>query len=188
MSDPVNPNDPTDPSAAAASPRGEPQEVSTADEAMDLATVQADLEKFRDLALRAQADFENYRKRAVRERDDAVRYANSSLLEDLLPVIDNFELGLEAAKQQDPSSVIIQGMAMVQKQLSDFFASQSVTQIAAEPGDEFDPKSHDALGQEAHESIPEGRIIRQTRRGYKLKDRLLRPASVFVSKGPAQAS
>ncbi len=179
-------SEPNHPNAAHDTPdpiRGEELEAPVSEEVIDLSAVQSDLEKFKDLALRAQADFENYRKRATRERDEAVRYANAGLLEDLLPVIDNFELGLDAARQQDPDSPILIGMSMVQKQLNDFLVAQNVEVIAANPGDPFDPNTHEALGQEENPSIPEGHILRQVRRGYRLRDRLLRPASVFVSKG-----
>src|SRR5437899_12831835 len=79
--------------------------------------LQADLDRFRDLALRSQADFENYKKRSAREKDDAIKYANSSLLERLLPIVDNFELGLAAARGQGEASPIFSGMSFVCKQL-----------------------------------------------------------------------
>ncbi len=154
----------------------------------DFSAIQSDLEKFRDLAMRTQADFENYRKRAARERDDAVRYANLKLLEDLLPVLDNFELGLAAARREDPSSPIVQGMGMVEKQLSDFLAAQGAQPVSADPGTPFDPSQHEALGHEDSPNFPEGSVIRQLRKGYKLRDRLLRAASVFVSRGSGQSS
>src|SRR6202007_3026971 len=78
--------------------------------------LQADLDRFRDLALRSQADFENYKKRSAREKEEAIKYANSSLLERLVGIIDNFELGLAAAKEQGANSPIFSGMVLVQKQ------------------------------------------------------------------------
>src|SRR6201990_3144658 len=84
-----------------------------------MAGLQADLERFRDLALRSQADFENYKKRSAREKDEAIRYANSSLLEKLTSIVDNFELGLEAARAEGEKSPIFSGMNMVLKQLMD---------------------------------------------------------------------
>src|SRR6266513_3409507 len=86
------------------------------------ASLQADLDRFRDLALRSQADFENYKKRSAREKDEAIKYANSSLLEKLVAIIDNFELGLEAAKGESEQSPIYSGMTLVLKQLSDLLA------------------------------------------------------------------
>jgi molecular chaperone GrpE len=147
-----------------------------------MAGLQADLDRFRDLALRSQADFENYKKRAAREKEEAIKYANSSLLERLVGIIDNFELGLEAAKGQDEQSPIYSGMTLVLKQLNDFLAENGLQPIEAE-GRKFDPNLHEAIGHEPSE-LPEGMVIRQTRRGYRFKDRLLRPARVVVSSGP----
>jgi molecular chaperone GrpE len=146
-----------------------------------IAQIQADLERFRDLALRSQADFDNFRKRSAREKEDAVRYANSSLLERLIPIIDNFELGLAAAAGSAENSPILAGMSMVAKQLTDFLTEFGVTPIDA-LGKPFDPNLHEAIAQEVDPKSPEGTVIRQVRKGFKLKDRLLRPANVVVSK------
>ena len=147
-----------------------------------LAQLQSDLERFKDLALRTQADFENFRKRAAREKEDAIRYANASFLEKLLPVFDNFELGLQAAKAEGEGSPVFQGMQMVAKQLQDFLIDQGVQPIDA-TGQPFDPNLHEALAQEASAEVADGFVVRQLRRGYKLKERLLRAANVIVSKG-----
>src|ERR1700751_57311 len=88
----------------------------------EYATLQADLDRFRDLALRSQADFDNFKKRDAREKEEAIKYANSSLLERLIAIVDNFELGLTAAKNEGESSPISSGMNMVLKQLSDFLS------------------------------------------------------------------
>lgn len=151
---------------------------------IDFETLQRDLERFRDLAQRSQADLDNYRKRMAREREDAIRYANGKLLEELLPILDSFELGLEAASKTEEGRNLAQGFGMVQKLLVDFLGRNGVEPVDA-VGAEFDPNLHEAVGQEASEEVPEGIVVRQLRKGYKLKDRLLRPASVLVSKGPA---
>ena len=145
----------------------------------------AEAEKFRDLALRTAADFDNFRKRAAREKDDAIRYANSSLLESLLPVMDNFELGLEAARSAPDAAAILQGLDMVSRQFRDFLSSAGLEEIKTD-GAEFDPNVMEAVGHENDDKVAENGVLRQTRRGYKLRDRLLRPASVVVSKGPAK--
>ncbi len=149
----------------------------------DDADLQADLDRFRDLALRTQADFENFKKRSAREKEDAIKYANSSLLERLIAIVDNFELGLEAARAEGEKSPIFSGMSMVLKQLMDFLADSGLQPINA-TGQKFDPNLHEAIAHEPSDESPEGTVIRQTRRGYKLKDRLLRPSSVVVSRGP----
>ena len=143
---------------------------------------QAEAAKLKDLALRARADLDNFRKRSLREKEDAIRYANNGLLEKLLPVIDNFELGLDAARNATDAASVLQGMSMVQRQLQDFIRSQGLEEVPAD-GEAFDPNKHDAVSQEFSAEVPEGKVIRQVRKGYKLKDRLLRAASVIVSKG-----
>src|SRR2546430_7246290 len=145
--------------------------------------LQADLDRFRDLALRSQADFENYKKRSAREKEEAIKYANSSLLEKLIAIIDNFELGLEAARAEGEKSPVFSGMSMVLKQLMDFLADSGLQPIDA-TGQKFDPNLHEAIAHEPSDEFPEGIVVRQTRRGYKMKDRLLRPSSVAVSSGP----
>ena len=149
-----------------------------------LAGLQADLDRFRDLALRSQADFDNYKKRAAREKEDAVKYANSSLLQRLVSILDNFELGLAAAKTESSQSPIYSGMVLVQKQLNDLLEENGLHAIEAE-GKKFDPNLHEAIAHEASDS-PEETVIRQARRGYRFKDRLLRPARVIVSSGRAK--
>jgi molecular chaperone GrpE len=146
-----------------------------------LGKMQSDLERFRDLALRSQADFDNFRKRAAREKDEAIKFANANLIEKLLPIIDNFELGLIAARQNAQGTPILQGMELVYKQLQDFLSQHGVEEVVAE-GATFDPNLHEAVAQEESATIPEGHVVRQLRKGYKLRDRLLRAALVVVSK------
>ena len=161
-----------------------PTAAGDADSDDAMAGLQADLDRFRDLALRSQADFENYKKRAAREKEDAVKYANSSLLQRLVSILDNFELGLAAAKTESEQSPIYSGMVLVQKQLNDLLEENGLQAIEAE-GKKFDPNLHEAIAHEPSET-PEGTVIRQARRGYRFKDRLLRPARVVVSSGPAK--
>lgn len=175
-----NPTTEETPGADPADPEMKPNE-SLSEESL-LAQMQGDLERFKDLALRTQADFENFRKRAAREKEDAVKYANASFLERLIPILDNFELGLQAARGSTENSPILAGMDMVAKQLHDFLLGQGVEPILAE-GQKFDPNLHEAVAQEVSAEVPEGVIVRQLRKGFKLRERLLRPATVVVSKG-----
>jgi len=163
-------------------PEGRREESETED---PMAGLQADLDRFRDLALRSQADFENYKKRCAREKEEAIKYANNSLLQRLVAIIDNFELGLAAAKEQGQQSPIYSGMVLVQKQLNDLLAENGLQPIEAE-GKPFDPNLHEAIAHEPSDEVPEGIVLRQVSRGYRIKDRLLRPAKVVVSSGPAK--
>src|SRR6202035_1386294 len=160
--------------AAAASAAGAEQ----TDAEDPMAGLQADLDRFRDLALRSQADFENYKKRSAREKEEAIKYANSALLERLVSIVDNFELGLAAAKEQGEQSPIYSGMILVQKQLNDLLVENGLHAIEAE-GKKFDPNLHEAIAHGPSDQVPEGMVLRQTRRGYRFKDRLLRPAKVI---------
>jgi molecular chaperone GrpE len=139
--------------------------------------LEAEATKWKEVSLRTAAEMDNLRKRTAREREEAIRYANQRLLEELLPVIDNFEMGMMAAAQ-DTSSMIYIGMDMVRKQLNEFLSAQGVEEIPATG--QFNPNLHDAVSQEPSDQ-PEGEIIRLSRKGYKLRDRLLRPASVVVA-------
>ena len=141
---------------------------------------------WKDLAARNQAELDNYRKRMAREKSDAIKFANGSLLSELLPVIDSFQMGLTAAINEDPDSIISKGMEMVQKQLEEFFSSQGAIAISS-VGNEFDPNLHEAISQESSDEVPNGHIITEIRKGYTLNDRLLRAANVIVSKGPESA-
>ncbi|MEX1048247.1 MAG: nucleotide exchange factor GrpE [Akkermansiaceae bacterium] len=143
--------------------------------------LEAEAAKWKEISLRTAAEMDNLRKRTTREREDAIRYANQRLLEELLPVIDNFEMGMQAASQ-DTSSMIYIGMDMVRRQLNEFLSSQGVEEIPA--SGKFDPNLHDAVAQEESAANEDGTILRVTRRGFRLRDRLLRPASVVVAQAP----
>ena len=157
------------------------------DELDPYAALENERDRWKDLALRVQADFDNFRKRTAREVTEIRRFAASALLEDLLPVLDNFDLGLMAARQAGENSPIAMGMAMVRRQLDDFLSSQGVKEIPTD-GERFDPTRHDAVATEADPAIPEGTILRVARKGYFLHDRVLRAPSVVVSSGPAAES
>jgi molecular chaperone GrpE len=143
--------------------------------------LQAEVEKYRDAALRAAADLENFRKRMIREKEEAIRFANAGILEKILPILDNFELGLEAARNDAAAKGIVDGFSMVHRQLGDFLVSSGLQPIDS-VGQPFDPKLHEALGHESDASQADGIVLRQMRRGYRLSDRLIRPSSVIVNK------
>jgi len=144
--------------------------------------LKAERDKYKDIALRSVADLDNYRKRMAREKDEAIRFANASFLERLIPILDNFELGLQAAKASGGQSAVVDGMSMVSRQLQDFLTSCGIETVDA-TGQPFNPNIHEAIAQEEDPEIEEGHVIRQLRKGYRLKDRLIRPANVVVSKG-----
>ena len=149
--------------------------------------LQAEAERWKDLAYRSQAELDNFRKRFDRESQEARAYANASLLRALLPILDNFEMGLDAARAESEKSMIFMGMSMVHRQIQDFLREMGVSEVEA-LGRPFDPNLHEAVAQEAAPGQPEGAILRVSRRGYRLKDRLLRPSSVVVVAAAAPAA
>lgn len=135
--------------------------------------------------LRTTADMENFKKRAARERQDAIKYANESLLERLIPVLDNFDAAVAAASAPNTSLQSLQsGVSMIQQQLKSAMNEAGLEEIDA-AGKPFDPNLHEAISQQETDDAPEGQVVQQVRRGYKLRERLLRPASVIVAKKPA---
>jgi molecular chaperone GrpE len=136
----------------------------------------------RDRMVRMQADFDNFRKRLSREREDSVRYANESLLETLLPI-----MGLQAAETATDAKTIAMGLQMVKAQFQRFLSESGVEEINA-VGAPFDPHLHEAIAQEPSTEHAEGTVLAQRRKGYKLRDRLLRPATVIVAAAAETAS
>jgi molecular chaperone GrpE len=137
-----------------------------------------------DRLLRTTADFDNYKKRATREKQDAIRFANENLLEKLVPVLDSFDMALNAAHTQGEAGQSLKtGISMVYQQLKSALTEAGLEEIDA-TGKAFDPNLHEAVSQQESAQVPEGQVVQQLRRGYKLRERLLRPATVIVSKGP----
>jgi molecular chaperone GrpE len=142
-----------------------------------------------DRLLRTTADFENFKKRAARERIEVAQSANASLIQKILPVLDHFEMALSAAPEAkaENASSFQAGVAMILQQLKNVLAESGVEEIDA-TGKPFDPALHEAVSQQETPEVPEGHVIHQLRKGYKLRERLLRPASVIVAKAPAASS
>lgn len=152
----------------------------------------AKADEYYDRLLRLAADFDNFKKRAARERQDAIKFANAGLLEKLLPVMDHFEMALSAMAQPPNGNAastqsLQAGIQMVYQQLRNLLLEAGLEEIDA-LGKPFDPALHEAVAQEATAATPEGQVVKQLRKGYRLKERLLRPASVVVAVPPAPAA
>ena len=149
-----------------------------------LTEAQEAIAELNERIVRLTADFDNFRKRAQREKDEARQFANQGLLEKLLPVLDNFEMALTAVKDADPS--VRDGVQMILDQLLGVLKESGVEPVDA-TGKPFDPNLHEALSQEETTEVEEGTVVQQVQRGYKLNDRLVRPARVVVAKAPGVA-
>jgi molecular chaperone GrpE len=139
-----------------------------------------------DRLLRTTADFDNFKKRAAREKQEAIKYANEGVMQKLVPVLDSLDMALAAAQTAGPDAgqSLQAGVTMVLQQLRNVLAEAGLEEVNA-LGQPFDPNFHEALSQQETPEVPEGQVIQQLRKGYKLRDRLLRPASVVIAKQPA---
>lgn len=155
----------------------------------DLAAKIAELEKQRDeflaMAKEKQAEFENYQKRAAKERAEEMKYFIRALVADLLPAFDNLDRALAAAAGE--TGPLVQGVAGTQRQLIDILARHGVVRLEVQPGTPLNPNEHEAVSQMPHAEIAPGQVIQAYAPGYKIHDRIVRPAAVVVSSGPPPA-
>ncbi|MBC8002349.1 MAG: nucleotide exchange factor GrpE [Opitutaceae bacterium] len=161
---------------------GAPAEL-TPEQFDDLAARAAKADEHWERLLRITADFENFKKRAAREKQDAIKFANESLLQKLIPVIDNFEMALAASGNATEASAqsLRTGITMIQGLLKSTLAEAGLEEIDA-TGQPFDPNLHEAVSEQESADTPEGHVMLQMRKGYRLRERLIRPATVVVAK------
>ena len=183
----VNPQ-PAIPGSPEGSHPGDATELSPAapQDVDDLKTRAAKADDNWERLLRVTADLENFKKRAAREKQEAIKYANESLLQKLIPVLDNFDMALLAVQSAaaDGNQSLQAGITMIHQQLKSALVESGLEEVdaASKP---FDPTWHEAVSEKETDEVPEGHVVQQLRKGYKLRDRLLRPATVIVAKPPA---
>lgn len=158
-----------------------PETAATASQA-EYEQVKAERDLLKDRLARLQAEFENARKRAEREKAEFRDYATGNVVEQFLPVLDNFELALKATGSADQ---LRSGVELIVKQMEDALRQLQVVPVAT-TGEEFDPRYHEALGSVERDDLPDHTVAEEIRRGYKLRDRLVRPALVRVVSNPKQ--
>ena len=159
-------------SDAIAEPAADPVQVPST----EFEQLKAERDQLIDRLARLQAEFENARKRAEREKNDFRDFAIGSVAEQFLPVLDNFELAL---KSTGSAEQLRSGVSLIVKQMEEVLAKLNVTAVAT-VGEPFDPRFHEALGSVDRDDLPDQSIAEEIRRGYKVRDRLLRPALVRV--------
>lgn len=137
-----------------------------------------------DRYMRAVADLENFRKRSIREKDELRQFAATGVVEDIIPVLDNLGLGLAAARQQTEVKPIVDGVALVLDQFKAALARHGLKELNP-LGQPFDPNLHDCISHQPTEQFPAEHVSQVVRLGYTLNGRMVRPASVVVSSGPA---
>jgi molecular chaperone GrpE len=167
-----------DPEAASVLPATEPAGP-TADE---FAALKAERDQLLDRLARLQAEFDNARKRQEREKQDFRDYATGSVVEQFLPVLDNFALALNAKGTAEQMRT---GVELIVKQMDETLRGLSVTVIPT-VGQEFDPRVHEALGSVERDDLPDHSVAEEIRKGYKIRERMLRPAMVRIVSNPKQ--
>ena len=145
--------------------------------------LQAKIESLEDQLLRAKAEMQNIQRRAAQERNEAIRFANADLMRALIPVLEDFDRALEATDATDHA--ILEGTQLVHANLIKALREAGLEPIEAK-GEDFDPAIHEALMHHPTPDAPPGRVIDQVTRGYRLRDRVLRPARVVVAKAPEE--
>ena len=146
--------------------------------------LQGERDQLIDRVARLQAEFENARKRAEREKAEFRDYTTGNVVEQFLPVLDNFALALKATGSAEQMR---SGVELIVKQMEEVLRQLQVTPIAT-VGEEFDPRVHEALGTVEREDVPDHHVAEEIRRGYKIRERLLRPAMVRVASNPKQTT
>jgi molecular chaperone GrpE len=159
-----------------------PVEAETPAARAELDQLKGERDQLLDRLARLQAEFENARKRAERERTEFRDYATGSVVEQFLPVVDNFELAL---KSTGTAEQLRQGVELIVKQMEEILRQLQVNPIPT-VGEQFDPRIHEALGSVERDDLPDQHVAEEVRRGYKLRERLLRPALVRVAHNPKQ--
>ena len=155
-------------------------------EAAELETLRGELATLQERMIRLQADFDNFRRRALKEREEAHQYGHENLVKDLLASVDNLDRAIEHARKSDGGDFesMLQGVELVQRELLGALANHGVSEIEA-GNVAFDPNVHEAMAQREDDSVPVNTVIEVFQKGYRLRDRLLRPARVVVSKPAA---
>ena len=135
-----------------------------------------------DLFLRSQADIENLKKRNAREKEEWIKYSNESLIKELLPVVDNLEKAISHSQDENSLEALREGVELTLKGLRDTLAKVGLEEVATK-GEGFDPNFHHAVSELEDENVEPGVVIEELQKGYRLRERLIRPALVVVSKG-----
>ena len=149
----------------------------------ELENAQREKEEFLSLLQRERAEFNNFRRRTAEERERALGLAGEDLIRQVLTLADDFDRAIEARPEAIVADPWVEGVTAIDRKLRALLESEGVTAIAAVPGTPFDPRDHEAIANVPGTEHPEGSIVTEVRRGYRLRDRVLRPALVAVAEG-----
>ena len=165
-------------------PRHREATMEDAGAADPVAQLQAELEQERDARLRVLAELQNFRKRSAQERQQAMEYASEPLASDLIPVLDHFEMATAAGETSDETRIFCKGYEMILQQLKDALQRHGLEEIPATAGMYFDPEYHEAVERVVTADPCEGTVMKVLQKGYRMRERVLRPVRVAVAVGP----
>lgn len=186
--DEENTNSNTIDSLEGSSPKNETGNASRASAEEEPAVKAEEYQSLNNKYLRLAAEFDNYKRLSQRDQRDQIRFGNEQLLKELLPVVDNMERAIKAARTNGGGdSALVQGVELTLKQLSGVLAKFGVQAIDS-TGQDFDPSAHQAVSYGPSDDVPANKVLDEFQKGYRLHDRILRAAMVSVSSGPAQAN
>jgi molecular chaperone GrpE len=137
-----------------------------------------------DLYMRTYAEMENIRKRGIREREELAKYANESLIKEILPVIDNLDKAISHAQNDENSSALLEGLELTRDGLMKVLQKAGLNEVEA-LGKPFDPSFHESVSQQIDDTVAPGHVITELQKGYLLNGRLVRPSMVVISQGEA---
>ena len=152
-----------------------------AEEVLDPEKLAADLAELNQRFLRTAADFENYKRRTAQEKEDLLKYSNAKLMTELPPVLDNFQLALRSPAESTEAQNVVKGVEMIYRQMLQTLEQAGMKKIEA-VGQPFNPNMHEAIMQVEDDTVPEDTVVEELRAGYMLKERVIRPSMVKVSK------
>jgi molecular chaperone GrpE len=153
----------------------------------ELESTKREGEEYLSLLQRERAEFNNFRRRTAEERERALGLAGEALIRKVLSIADDFDRAIEARPEAIAADPWVEGVTAIDRKLRALLESEGVTAIAASPGTAFDPREHEAIANVPGTEHPEGSIVSEVRRGYRLRDRVLRPALVAVAQGSPAA-
>lgn len=148
---------------------------------LDAGALQVQLVELNQRFLRTAADFENYKRRTALEKEDLLKYSNAKIIGEILPVLDNFQMALKTTSDNKEVQNVVKGVDMIYRQLLQVLEQAGMTKIEA-VGHAFDPNLHEAIMQVDDDSVPEDTVVEELRAGYMLKERVIRPTMVKVSR------
>ncbi len=156
------------------------EDVVLSEEQLKIQELEAEVDKVNERLLRVQADYDNFRRRTKLEAESAAKYRSQNLIEELIPAIDNFDRALSVKVESDDAKSLLQGMEMVYRQLTDAMQKEGLEVIEA-VGKAFDPNYHQAVMTVESDEHESNQVVEELQKGYKLKDRVIRPSMVKVN-------